>query len=150
MRQLLDQHIRAEDAETLVEASADFSFLDLINDATDTDKTADEAIRQAGGNANGAAEVIEGKARRVNTDWNFGDEEERKAFSERLQALLDQLRESNATAKERIKALIEHIKAIKHWYAPAQRRVAEGHDSPPQPRGFLNGREKESIGGHRA
>ena len=114
MRQLLDQHIRAEDAETLVEASADFSFLDLINDATDTDKAADEAIRQAGGNANGAAEVIEGKARRVNTDWNSGDQEEQRAFSERLQALLDQLRESNATAKERIKALIEHIKAIKH------------------------------------
>jgi len=98
----------------LVEASADFSFLDLINDATDTDKAADEAIRQAGGNANGAAEAIEGKARRVNTDWNSGDQEEQRAFSERLQALLDQLRESNATAKERIKALIEHIKAIKH------------------------------------
>ena len=114
MRQLLDQHIRAEDAETLVEASADFSFLDLINDTTDTDKAADEAFRQAGGNANGAAEVIEGKARRVNTDWNSGDEEEQRAFSERLQVLLDQLRESNATAKERIKALIEHIKAIKH------------------------------------
>ena len=79
MRQLLDQHIRAEDAETLVEASADFSFLDLINDATDTDKAADEAIRQAGGNANGAAEVIEGKARRVNTDWNSGDQEEQRA-----------------------------------------------------------------------
>ena len=114
MRQLLDQHIRAEDAETLVETSADFSFLDFINDTTNTEKAADEAIRQAGGNANGAAEVIEGKARCVNTDWNSGDEEELRAFSERLQILLDQLRESNATAKERIKALIEHIKAIKH------------------------------------
>ena len=41
----------------------------------------------------------EGKARRVNTDWNSGDQEEQRAFSERLQALLDQLRESNATAK---------------------------------------------------
>lgn len=114
MRQLLDQHIRAEDAETLVEATADFSFLDLINDNTDSEKAADEAIRAAGGNANGAAEVIEGKARRVNTDWNSGDEEEQKAFSEKLQALLDKLKESNASAKERIKALIEHIKAIKH------------------------------------
>lgn len=114
MRQLLDQHIRAEDAETLVETAADFSFLDLVNDETDTEKAADEAIRQACGNANGAAEVIEGKARRVNTDWNSGDEEEQKAFSEKLQTLLDKLKESNATAKERIKALIEHIKAIKH------------------------------------
>lgn len=114
MRQLLDQHIRAKDAETLVEATADFSFLDLVNDTTDTEKAADEAIRQAGGNANGAAEVIEGKARRVNTDWNSGDEEEQKAFSEKLQALINKLKESNATAKERIKALIDHIKAVKH------------------------------------
>jgi len=135
MRQLLDQHIRAEDAETLVEASADFSFLDLINDTTDTDKAVDEAIRQAGGNANGAAEVIEGKARRVNTDWNSGDEEEQRAFSERLQALLDQLRESNATAKERIKALIEHIKAIKH-----------GSDAPEG----LNNKRSKALWNNRA
>lgn len=114
MRQLLDQHIRAEDAETLVEATADFSFLDLIDDDTDADKATDKAIQAAGGNAKGAAEVIEGKARRVNTDWNSGDKDSEKKFSEKLQALLDKLKESNATAKERIKALIEHIKAIKH------------------------------------
>ncbi len=114
MRQLLDQHIRAEEAETLVEATADFSFLDLINDATNTEEAADEAIRQAGGNAKGAAEVIEGKARRVNTDWNRGDEEEQKAFSEKLEALLVKLKKSNALAKDTIMAIIDHIKAIKH------------------------------------
>lgn len=114
MRQLLDQHIRAEEAETFVPSSADFSFLDLIDDSTDSDAAADHAIEHAGGNADGAAEVIEGKARRVNTDWNSGDEEEQKAFSEKLQALLDKLQENNATAKETIKALIDHIKAIKH------------------------------------
>lgn len=114
MRQLLDQHIRAEDAETLVKATADFSFLDLINEETDTEKAADEAIRQAGGNAKGAAEAIEGKARRVNTDWNSGDEEEQRLFSEKLQALLDELKARNATAMEIIKALINHIKAVKH------------------------------------
>ena len=114
MRQLLDQHIRANEAETLIESTADFSFLDLINDDTDSDEATETAIRNAGGNANGAAEVIEGKARRVNTDWNSGDEEEQKAFSERLQALLDDLKERNASAKETIKALIDHIKAIKH------------------------------------
>lgn len=114
MRQLLDQHIRAEDAETLVEATADFSFLDLINEETDTEKAADEAIRQTGGNAKGAAEAIEGKARRVNTDWNSGDEEEQRLFSEKLQALLDELKARNATAMEIIKALINHIKAVKH------------------------------------
>jgi type I restriction enzyme R subunit len=128
MRQLLDQHIRAEDAETFIPSTADFSFLDLINDSTDTDAAADKAIQQAGGNANGAAEAIEGKARRVNTDWNSGDEEEQKAFSEKLQALLDKLKQNNATAREKVKALIEHIKSIKH-----------GNDAPD---GLTNKRSK--------
>jgi type I restriction enzyme R subunit len=114
MRQLLDQHIRAEDAETFIPSTADFSFLDLISDSTDIEEATEEAIKQAGSNANGAAEVIEGKARRVNTDWNSGDEEEQRAFSEKLQALLDKLKQNNATAREKVKALIEHILSIKH------------------------------------
>ena len=114
MRQLLDQHIRAEDAETFIPSSADFSFLDLINDSTNTAEATEKAIHEAGGNANGAAEAIEGKARRVNTDWNSGDAEEYKLFSDKLQALLEELKARNATAKEKIEALIEHIKAIKH------------------------------------
>lgn len=114
MRQLLDQHIRAEDAETFIPSSADFSFLDLINDSTDTEEATEKAIHEVGGNANGAAEAIEGKARRVNTDWNSGDAEEYKLFSDKLQALLEELKARNATAKEKIEALIEHIKAIKH------------------------------------
>lgn len=114
MRQLLDQHIRAEDAETFIPSSADFSFLDIINDSIDTEEATEKAIHEAGGNANGAAEAIEGKARRVNTDWNSGDAEEYKLFSDKLQALLEELKARNATAKEKIEALIEHIKAIKH------------------------------------
>lgn len=114
MRQLLDQHIRAEDAETFIPSSADFSFLDHINDNTDVEEATEKAIHEAGGNANGAAEAIEGKARRVNTDWNSGDAEEYKLFSDKLQALLEELKARNATAKEKIEALIEHIKAIKH------------------------------------
>jgi type I restriction enzyme R subunit len=135
MRQLLDQHIRAEDVETFIPATSDFSFLDLLNDDTDTDEATEEAIRAAGGNANGAAEVIEGKARRVNTDWNSGDEEEQRLFSERLEALLDQLRQNHATAKEKINALIEHIKAIKH-----------GNDAPEG----LNNKRSKALWNNRA
>jgi type I restriction enzyme R subunit len=131
----LDQHIRAEDAETFIPATADFSFLDLLNDDTDADKATEEAIRAAGGNANGAAEAIEGKARRVNTDWNSGDEEEQRLFSERLEALLDQLRQNHATAKEKINALIEHIKAIKH-----------GNDAPEG----LNNKRSKALWNNRA
>lgn len=128
MRLLLDQHIRAEDAETFIPSTADFSFLDLINDATDTEEATKKAIEAAGGNAKGAAEIIEGKARRVNTDWNSGDEEEQKAFSAKLQKLLDKLKQNNATAKEKISALIEQIKSIKH-----------GNDAPD---GLTNKRSK--------
>lgn len=128
MRQLLDQHIRAEDAETFISSTADFSFLDLINDATDTEEATKKAIEAAGGNAKGAAEIIEGKARRVNTDWNSGDEHEQKAFSAKLQKLLDKLKQNNATAKEKISALIEQIKSIKH-----------GNDAPD---GLINKRSK--------
>lgn len=42
MRQLLDQHIRAEDAETFISSSADFSFLDLIDDTTDIEETTEK------------------------------------------------------------------------------------------------------------
>ena len=135
MRQLLDQHIRAEDAETFVPSTADFSFLDFINDDTDTESAVEEAIRQAGGNAKGAAEVIEGKARRVNTDWNSGDAEQQKAFSEKLQDLLDMLKLRNATAKEKINALINHIKAIKH-----------GNDAPEG----LNNKRSKALWNNRA
>lgn len=121
MRQLLDQHIRAKEAETFIPSTADFSFLDLIDDDTDTEEAVNKAIQQAGGNANGAAEVIEGKARRVNTDWNSGDAEEYRLFSDRLQALLDELKARHATAREKVKALIEHIKSVKHGNdAPAE------------------------------
>ena len=43
MRQLLDQHIRAEDAETFISSSADFSFLDLIDDTTDIEEATEKA-----------------------------------------------------------------------------------------------------------
>lgn len=113
MRQLLDQHIRAADPETFVPSTGDFSFLDLINDTTDVTQIAEKVINEAGGNAKGAAEVIEGKARRVNNDWNSGDDYEYKTFSDKLESLLEELRQSNVSAKEKIVALIEHIKSIK-------------------------------------
>lgn len=128
MRRLLDQHIRAEEAETYVPPTADFSFLDLISENTDVEEATEQAVRQAGGNAKGAAEVIEGKARRVNTDWNSGDEEQQLKFSEMLQALLDRLKANNATAKEKVSALIEYIKALKR-----------GNDAPE---GLTNRRSK--------
>ncbi len=113
MRRLLDQHVKASDAETLIQQSADFSFLDLISESTDIEAATEEAIRQAGGNAKGAAEVIEGKVRRVNTDWNSGDASEYQRFSEKLQKILDKLKSKQATAQETIKALIQQIKEMK-------------------------------------
>lgn len=135
MRQLLDQHIRAEEAETYIPPTADFSFIDLLPSEADVTSAADEAIRQAAGNAKGAAEVIEGKARRVNNDWNHADDAALRKFSEKLELLLAELRERNASAREVVEALIKHIQEIKHQ-----------NDAPDG----LTGRRQQALWNNRA
>ena len=59
-----------------------------------------------------------------------------KAFSQKLEALLEELKNNNASAREKIKALVDHIKAIKHGSdAP------EGLDSKRQ-KALWNNRSK--------
>ena len=48
MRNLLDRFIRADEAETIIPATADFSFLDLLTADSNTDEAVAEAERQAG------------------------------------------------------------------------------------------------------
>lgn len=64
MRALLDRYLRAEEARTIVPATADFSFLDLIDDSTDAVDSV-ETTKKAAGSEKSAAEVIEAKARAV-------------------------------------------------------------------------------------
>ncbi len=72
MRNLLDRFIRADEAETIIPATADFSFLDLLTADSNTDEAVAEAERQAG-STRAAAEKIAAKDRSVINDWNNRD-----------------------------------------------------------------------------
>lgn len=109
MRALFDRFIKAGEPDVIVPATADFSFLDLIGDVTDPDSAVSRTIEQAGGNAKAAAEIIEGKARSVINSWHDKDPQAFNTFSERLQALLDEMRKEANDYAEQMKKLIELI-----------------------------------------
>jgi type I restriction enzyme R subunit len=114
MRAMLDRYLRAEDAETIVPATADFSFLDLINEKSNTDDVIEETTKEANGSQKAAAEVIEAKARAVINNSKDKDPAMFLTFSERLQELLDGLRNSTVSFAERMKQMIELIKQAKN------------------------------------
>ncbi|MDO5566381.1 MAG: hypothetical protein Q4G59_06960, partial [Planctomycetia bacterium] len=113
MRALLDRFITASEAEVVVDATADFSFLDLIDDSTDSNATIENTIEQSGGNEKAAAEIIEGKARAVINSFKDKDPELYKTFSSRLQSLLDAIKKSSSDYKERMNQIISFIKSTK-------------------------------------
>lgn len=113
MRQLLDRFIRAEDAENIIPATADFSFLDLLTADSRDEEDAQKAIKEAGGNKKAAAEKIEAKARLVINDWNARDHEEALSFAARLQAIIDDMKKQTQTTTEKIIQLIGLLKAMK-------------------------------------
>ena len=113
MRQLLDRYIRAEDAETIIPPTLDFSFLDMITAKSDTDEETKKAVDAADGKEKAAAEVIEAKARAVINDWNARDHEQALSFAQRLQKIIDDMNTETQQTTERIKQLIELLKAMK-------------------------------------
>lgn len=113
MRQLLDRFIRAEEAETIVSATADFSFLDLIESDTNEEELLQKAKTQANNNNEAVAEIIESKARATINDYKDKDPDLYKRFSYRLQELLDRLKLQTADFTQKAKLLISLIKEAK-------------------------------------
>jgi len=113
MRALFDRFIKADEAEVIVPATADFSFLDLIDDSTNPEEAASKAAEQTKGNAKASAEVIEGKARAVINSYKDKDPQVYETFSERLQQLLDEMRLETSDYGEKMRKLIELIKQTK-------------------------------------
>lgn len=111
MRSLLDQYLRAGNSKTIVPATADFSFLYLLE--MNEEETADRATEEAG-SEEGAAEIIEGKARSTINDFNKKDPELYLTFSKRLQDLLDRLKQETATFKQQAIELIKLIRETKN------------------------------------
>lgn len=114
MRSLLDRFIRADEVDTIVPATSDFSFLDLIGDSSDNGELTEKTIRLAKGNAKAAAEVIEAKARAVINNYKEKDPAAFDKFSRRLEELLNSLHENTESFKVKINKLVELIKEAKN------------------------------------
>lgn len=112
MRALLDRFVRAAEAQIIIPATADFSFLDLIGESGDTDDAARTATREAGSERS-AAEVIEAKARSVINSFKESDPAAFRTYGEQLQEILVALRTETLTFQEQMKQLLELIKKMK-------------------------------------
>ena len=112
MRGLLDRFIRADEAECIIPATADFSFLDLLTADSDTEEASKKAQKEAGGSAKAAAEKIIAKERIVINDWKRKDKAMGDSFAERLQAIIDEIKNETKVTTETIKKLIELMKAM--------------------------------------
>lgn len=114
MRQLLDRFIRAEEADNIIPATADFSFLDFLTMESNTDNAAKKATEEAGGSSKAAAEKIVAKDRIVINDWKKKDKAQGESFAERLQAIIDEMKLATNETTETIKKLIELLKQMHH------------------------------------
>ena len=112
MRNLLDRFIRADEAETIIPATADFSFLDLLTADSNTDEAVAEAERQAG-SIRAAAEKIAAKDRSVINDWNNRDRALSESFAQRLQEIIDEMKLNTVVTTEIVRRLIELLKSMR-------------------------------------
>ena len=112
MRNLLDRFIRADEAETIIPATADFSFLDLLTADSNTDEAVAEAERQAG-STRAAAEKIAAKDRSVINDWNNRDRALSESFAQRLQEIIDEMKLNTVVTTEIVRRLIELLKSMR-------------------------------------
>ena len=110
MRHLLDRFIRAEEEDTIIPATADFSFLDLIESDTDEEELLKKTREQANGNSEAVAEIIESKARATINDYKDKAPASYEKFSHRLQELLDLLKLRTIDFTQKAKMLIALIK----------------------------------------
>ena len=113
MRALLDRFVRASDAETIIPATADFSFLDLIGEGDGgTGDAAQKATEQAG-SSRAAAEVIEAKARSVINSFRERDPAAFRTFSDQLQAIIDLIKAGTLTFQQQMAELLALIRKMK-------------------------------------
>lgn len=111
MRALLDRFVRADETVTIIPATADFSFLDLIGDG-DLDSAAANAERTAG-SARSAAEVIEAKARSVINSFKDSDPAAFRTYGEQLQEILAMIKQGTLTFQDQMKRLLALIRKMK-------------------------------------
>ena len=117
MRSLLDRYIIAPRSEKLAELD-DFSFLDIINinEATgeaDIDANAEQEL----GGQRGVAETMTANVRRVVNRKREQNPEEYRRFSDRINRLLEELRQGVIEYKEFLKQIKQIGEELKHQNA---------------------------------
>lgn len=99
MRQLIDNYVRAEDSEKLVDL-ADISFLDLID--TDSDKAIDSLPKKIKQNERSVAEVLAANMRKM----IISERPNNPAYFDKMSELLNQLLQDQKDGKLQYKELI--------------------------------------------
>lgn len=138
MRNLLDRFIRANEAEVIVPATADFSFLDLIDDSTDDDELIEKSVKQAG-SVRAAAEIIEAKARAVINSYKERDPDFYERFSEKLQLVIERIKLDTEVFKIQMRALLDIIKKARNGGESFPENITTARD-----KALWNNREKWS------
>ena len=107
MRQLIDNYVRAEDSEKLVDL-ADLSFLDLID--TDSDKAIDSLPKKIKQNERSVAEVLAANMRKMIISERPNNPAYFDKMSELLNQLLQEQKDGKLQYKELIGKLIDKLK----------------------------------------
>lgn len=107
MRQLIDNYVRAEDSEKLVDL-ADISFLDLID--TDDDKAIDSLPKKIKQNERSVAEVLAANMRKMIISERPNNPAYFDKMSELLNQLLQEQKDGKLQYKELIGKLIDKLK----------------------------------------
>ena len=107
MRQLIDNYVRAEDSEKLVDL-ADISFLDLID--TDSDKAIDSLPKKIKQNERSVAEVLAANMRKMIISERPNNPAYFDKMSELLNQLLQEQKDGKLQYKELIGKLIDKLK----------------------------------------
>ena len=107
MRQLIDNYVRAEDSERLVDL-ADISFLDLIDTAGD--KAIDALPKKIKQNERSVAEILAANMRKMIISERLNNPAYFDKMSDLLNHLLQEQKDGKIQYKELIKQLIEKLK----------------------------------------
>ena len=110
MRQLIDNYVRAEDSEKLVDL-ADVSFLDLIE--TEGDKAIDSLPKTVKQNERSVAEVLTANMRKMIISERPNNPAYFDKMSELLNHLLQEQKDGKIQYKKLIQKLIERLKEVR-------------------------------------
>ena len=139
MRQLIDNYVRAEDSEKLVDL-ADVSFLELID--TDSNKAIDSLPQHIKKNERSVAEILAANMRKM----IISERPNNPAYFDKMSVLLNQLlqeqREGKIQYRELIEKLIEKLKEVR---SGTKKKYPESIDTKGKQALFDNLNEDETL-----